>query len=347
MKAAMIVAPHQVEIREVERPRPGPGEALVRVEAVGVCGSDLHAYEGTQPFFHYPEIGGHEVVGVVEEIVPGPALEIPGRAQPRPPQVGMRVVLDPSLPCGHCYPCGRGRYNCCENMRVLGVHAPGAFAEYFVAPVGCLHGIAPSVSADAAVMVEPLSIGVQANNRARVAPGDTVLVIGAGAVGLSVLMVALGRSGRVAVSEISPGRRAWARELGAEVTVNPADQDVAATLAEVFGPSGPAVVIEAVGRPMTVRSALELVAASGRVVLLGLLTDEISFPGSWLVKKELDFLGSRLHGGTIPQAVALVESGAVAPERLVSHHLPLDDAACAFELMLREPDTTMKVILTP
>lgn len=347
MKAAVIVAPHQVEIREIERPIPAPGDALVRVEAVGVCGSDLHAYEGTQPFFRYPEIGGHEVVGIVEEIMPGPAPEIAGRHQPRPPEVGARVVLDPSLPCGQCYPCGRGRYNCCENMRVLGVHEPGAFAEYFVAPVGCLHGIAASVSADAAVMVEPLSIGVQANNRARVVPGDTVLVIGAGAVGLSVMLVALGRCGRVAVSDLSPGRLALARELGAEAIVNPAEQDAAAAVAEIFGPSGPAVVIEAVGRPATVRSALELAAASGRVVLLGLLTEDICFPGSWLVKKELDFLGSRLHGGTVPQAVALVESGEVAPERLVSHHLPLHEAARAFELMVHEPDTTMKVILTP
>jgi len=213
--------------------------------------------------------------------------------------------------------------------------------------VGCLHGIAARVSADAAVMVEPLSIGVQATSRARIERGDTVLVIGAGAIGLSVLLAAGGRGARVAVSDISPGRLQLALDLGAEATVNPAEQDVAGALAEVFGPSGPAVVVEAVGRPATVRSALESVAASGRVVLLGLLTDEISFPGSWLVKKELDFLGSRLHGGTVPRAVALVESGEVAPERLVSHHLPLDEVARAFELMLEEPDRTMKVILSP
>ncbi|MGD9496362.1 MAG: alcohol dehydrogenase catalytic domain-containing protein [Armatimonadota bacterium] len=347
MKAALIVAPHQVEIREVEVPTPAPGEALVRVEAVGVCGSDLHAYEGSQPFFQYPQIGGHEVVGRVLEIAAGPLLAIPGRVQPRQPQVGSRVVLDPSMPCGRCYPCGRGRYNCCENMRVLGVHAPGAFAEYYVAPLGCLHPIAEKVSAEAAVMAEPLSIGVQAAQRARIAAGDTVLVIGAGTIGLCVLLASVGRGGRVAVSDISPGRLEFARALGAEVVVNAADQDVMQELASRFGPSGPSVVVEAVGRPATVRQALETVAASGRVVLLGLLTDEICFPGSWLVRKELDFLGSRLHGGTLPQAVALVEGGEVRPERLVTHHMQLADLETAFSLMLAEPDTTLKVILTP
>ena len=347
MKAAVIVAPHQVEIREVERPAPAPGQALVQVEAVGVCGSDLHAYEGSQPFFQYPEIGGHEAVGRVVEIAPDETPDIPGRDQPRPPEVGARVVLDPSMPCGACYPCSRGRYNCCENMRVLGVHAPGAFAEYYVAPAGCLHGISEGVSADAAVMVEPLSIGMQATNRAQVEGGETVLIIGAGTIGLSVLLVCVARGGRVAMSDLSPGRLALARELGAEAAINAREQDVAGELGRWCGPSGPAVVIEAVGRPATVRQALELVAASGRVVMLGLCSDQICILGALMVRKELDFRGSRLHGGTIPQAVALVESGGTAPERLVTHHMALEDVAEAFELMVAEPDTTLKVILTP
>ncbi len=347
MKAAIITAPHHVEITDLPRPSPGPGEALVEVEAVGVCGSDLHAYEGTQPFFEYPQVGGHEVVGTVVEIEHRDVPPIPGRVQPRPPQLGSRVVLDPSMPCGRCYPCRTGRYNCCENMRVLGVHAPGAFAECLLAPIGCLHGISEDVSADAAVMVEPLSIGVQASSRGRVTAEDAVLVIGAGTIGLSVMLVCLSRCRRVAVSDISPGRLEVARSLGAEAVVNPARQDVAEALAECFGESGPSVVIEAVGRPETVGQALEVVAASGRAVMLGLCTDEIRVPGALMVRKELDFLGSRLHGGTLPHAVRLVEEGEIAPERLVTHHMPLDDIDHAFELMTQQPDTTLKVILTP
>ncbi|NLO04365.1 MAG: alcohol dehydrogenase catalytic domain-containing protein [candidate division WS1 bacterium] len=347
MKAAFVTAPHEIEIREVERPSPRRGEALVEVEAVGVCGSDLHAYEGTQPFFQYPEIGGHEVVGTIIEIVEGEAPEIPNRVQSSPPQLGDRVVLDPSMPCGECYPCRTGHYNCCVNMRVLGVHAPGAFAEYFCAPVPCLHVVSADLSADAAVMVEPLSIGVQATTRARITVGDTVLVIGAGTIGLCVLLAGLSRSERIAVSDLATGRLEIARSLGAGAAINAAEEDVAAAFAAAFGGSDPAIVIEAVGRPATVRQALELVAASGRVVMLGLCSDEICIPGALMVRKELDFLGSRLHGGTVPRAIELAQSGDLPLERLVTHHMKLDQLEDAFRLMLDEPDTTLKVILTP
>ncbi|MBD3293314.1 MAG: alcohol dehydrogenase catalytic domain-containing protein [Armatimonadia bacterium] len=349
MKAAVIPEAHVVEVREIDRPSPGPGEALVKVEAVGVCGSDLHAYEGTQPFFQYPEIGGHEVVGEVVEMVPHEeeAREIPGRRHVRPLREGARVVLDPSIPCGRCYPCRTGRYNCCENMRVLGVHAPGAFAEFMVAPVGCLHAIPESISADAAVMAEPLSIGVQSSTRGRVTMEDTVLVIGAGTIGLSVLQVCKARGARVAVSDLSEGRLSLANEMGADVTVNPQSDDPRDALDEFSGGSGPAVVIEAVGTPKTVQQALDVVAASGRVIMLGLCTEEICIEGALMVRKELDFLGSRLHGGTLPQAISLIEANEVHPEKLVTHHMRLSDLERAFELMIAEPDTTLKVILTP
>lgn len=349
MKAAVIVEPHKVEIREIDRPSPEPGQALVEVEAVGVCGSDLHAYEGSQPFFQYPEIGGHEVVGTVIEVrdYEDEPPAIPGRCQAAPPQVGMRVVLDPSMPCGECYPCRTGRYNCCENMRVLGVHAPGAFAEYMVAPLACLHVVSEEISADAAVMAEPLSIGVQSSTRARVTIEDTVLIIGAGTIGLSVMQVCKSRGARVAVSDLSEGRLKLAREMGADATVNPSEGDVREALVDFCGESGPSAVIEAVGRPATVRQALDVVAASGRVVMLGLCSEEICIEGALMVRKELDFLGSRLHGGTMPQAIALIEEGEVHPEALVTDHMRLADLERAFELMIDEPDTTLKVILTP
>ncbi len=349
MKAGFIVEPHTVEIREIDRPSPEPGQVLVRVEAAGVCGSDLHAYEGSQPFFEYPQVGGHEIVGTVVEInePDEEPSEIPGRRQPRPPQESSRVVLDPSMPCGECYPCRTGRYNCCENMQVLGVHAPGAFAEYMVAPLGCVHVISEEVHPDAAVMVEPLSIGVQSSTRGRVTVEDSVLIIGAGTIGLSVLQVCLSRGARVAVSDLSEGRRAKALEMGADGAVDPTSEDLQAAVVDLFDEHAPSVVIEAVGTPPTVRQALEVVAPSGRVVMLGLCSDEICIEGALMVRKELDFLGSRLHGGTIPQAVSLVEDGEVHPQALVTHHMRLDDLEQAFELMIDQPDTTLKVILTP
>lgn len=349
MRAIVIHAPSDVQIEEWPIPTPGPGEALLRVRLVGLCGSDLHAFEGTQPFFRYPEVPGHEVVAEVVSISPDPdpVPAIPGRVQPRRPQRGDRVVLDPSLPCGHCYPCRTGRYNCCAHMRVLGVHAPGAMAEYFVAPLACLHPLPDAVSDELGVLAEPLSIGCQANNRARLQAGEKCLIIGAGAVGLSVLMVAVARGAECAVSDPCLTRLAMARELGAALTLDPTRDDLPQALAHFTGGDGPPVVFEVVGRPDTLEQAVELVAAAGRVVQLGLCSQPLRFAGNILVKKELDLLGSRLHGGTLPQAVALLETGRVQPQRLITHELSLDQALRGLRLMSELPDEVVKVVLRP
>lgn len=349
MRAVVIHAPHDVHVEERSIPEPASGEALLRVRAVGLCGSDLHAFEGTQPFFRYPEVPGHEVVADVIRLspAPDPVPAVPGRVQERRPEVGDRVALDPSLPCGRCYPCRKGRYNCCANMRVLGVHAPGALAEYFVAPAACLHVLPSGVSDELGVLAEPVSIGCQANNRGRLRAGERCLIIGAGAVGLSVLMVARARGAECAVSDPCLSRLAVARELGAALTLDPTRDDLAQALADFTGGDGPAVVFEVVGRPDTLEQAVELVAASGRVVQLGLCSAPLSFAGNAFVKKELDLLGSRLHGGTMPEAVRLLADGNVQPQRLITHELSLGQALTGLRLMAEHPDEVVKVVLKP
>jgi L-gulonate 5-dehydrogenase len=349
MKAFLITAPHTIAAREQPVPEPGPGEALVRVRLVGLCGSDLHAYEGTQPFFQYPQIGGHEVVGEVVAVSPepSPVPDIPGRIQERLPQVGDRVTLDPSLPCGHCYPCRNGRYNCCANMRVMGVHAPGAMAEYFTAPVACLHVVPEDMDDELAVLAEPVSIGVQAMGRSRLQAGETCLIIGAGTIGLCILMVARSRGVRCAISDLCQARLDMAATLGADLAVNPAESDLPQALLDFTGGDGPAVVFEAVGHPTTVAQAGELVAPAGRVVQLGLCSDPICFPGNLFVKKELEWLGSRLHGGTLPEAVRLLAEDVIAPLPLITHRMGLKQAETALRLMAERPDEALKVVLRP
>jgi L-gulonate 5-dehydrogenase len=354
MNAFFITAPHQIEQRDVPLPAPGPGEALVRVRLVGVCGSDLHAYEGSQPFFQYPQIGGHEVVGEVVEVSAeaSPVPAIPNRTQERAPRVGDRVTLDPSLPCGHCYPCRNGRYNCCANLRVMGVHAPGAMAEFFTAPTACLHVVPEGMSDELAVLAEPVSIGVEATNRSRLQAGENCLIIGAGTIGLCVLMVArvASRSDagtRIALSDLCQGRLELAQELGADLTLNPAHGDIAPALLDFTGGDGPAVVFEAVGHPATVAQAGELVAAAGRVVQIGLCSEPICFPGNLFVKKELDWLGSRLHGGTLPEAVRLLAEDIINPLPLITHRMRLAQAEEALRLMAERPEEVVKVVLKP
>lgn len=346
MKAFVIRAKHDAAVVDMPMPKPGPGEALVRVRMAGICGSDLHAYEGTQPFFVYPQIPGHEVVGEIVQLGPERTLmRLAGRVVQDDLAPGDRVVLDPSMPCGHCFPCRNGRYNCCENMRVLGVHAPGALAEYFAAPVECLHRVPEELADETAALVEPLSIGVQACNRGRVAAGESVLVIGAGTIGLCVMLVARSRNARVIVSDLSLARRLHALEMGAHAAVDPQRPGFYQELLGLCGGHGPALVVEAAGTPATVLQALEVVAASGRVVLLGLISDELHLPGNLLVKKELDFVGSRLHGGTIPQALRLLAEGRAHVAPLVTHRIGLEDTEKALHLMGHHPDGILKALV--
>lgn len=347
VKAFVIRGRHDAVVTDRPQPTPQPGQALVKVHACGICGSDLHAYEGTQPFFRYPEVPGHEVVGTVMEVRPRPEglLHLPNRPVEENLQPGDRVVLDPAMPCGKCYPCTHGRYNCCENQQVIGVHAPGALAEYYLAPLECLHRVPAELSDDQAALVEPLSIGVEANNRGRTGQEDAVLIIGAGTIGLCVMLVAKARGARVALSDLSAARREKALELGADAAFDPREEGFMSALKDFSGGSGPSLVVEAVGTPGTVAQALDLVVHAGRVVLLGLISSDITIPGNVMVKKELDFLGSRLHGGTIPQAIELIARGQVDVLPLLTHGLELAQAEEALKLMGEAPERILKAVV--
>jgi L-gulonate 5-dehydrogenase len=346
MRALMLSAPRTAALIEAPIPQLRPGEALVRVNLAGICGSDLHAYEGSQPFFRYPEIPGHEVVGEIVEFGPErPLMRLPNRPLSEPWRDGDRVVLDPAMPCGKCFPCRNGRYNCCVNQRVIGVHAPGVMAEFVAAPLECLHRVPDGLDDERAALAEPVSIGCEATNRGRVGPGDTVLVIGSGTVGLCVLLVAQAKGAQVMMLDLSDERLGFAGRLGAIATINAASEDATARVAELTDGDGPGVVVEAVGKPATIAQALDLVAASGRVVLLGLCSAEVTIPGAVMVRKELDFIGSRLHGGTMPQALELLASGSVDPLPLVTHRIALDEAESALRLMGERPGEIMKALV--
>lgn len=230
-------------------------------------------------------------------------------------------------------------------MRVVGVHAPGALAEYYIAPLECLHSVPDNLDDELAALVEPVSIGLQANNRARTSSDDHMLVIGAGTIGLCVTMVAKSRGAQVAVSDPSASRREAALRLGADAALDPCSGDFSQRLKEFSQATGPSVVVEAVGKPSTVAQALDLVVAGGRVVLLGLISGEIRLPGSVLVRKELDFVGSRLHGGTVPAALDLLADGRIQPSGLVTHRLALHDTEKGLLMMGQSPDDVLKVVV--
>ncbi|UCH34766.1 MAG: zinc-binding alcohol dehydrogenase family protein [Armatimonadota bacterium] len=332
MKALILEAPQRARVTEAPEPSSQPGEALVRVLAAGICGTDRHAYAGEHPVFSYPRIPGHEFAGHV--------VAAPADSGVNP---GDLVVGDPAVSCGECYPCRQGRYNCCVNVSVMGVHRDGALAELVALPAANLHRVPSGISAQDAVLAEPVAIGLQAIHRGRLQRGESVAILGAGPIGLSALQVAKAMGARTFVTELRDDRMDFARRFGADAVVH-ADTAPGAAAEFTHGDGFP-LVIEAAGEPRAVGEALELVAAAGRVILLGLIREPIPIAPWTLIQRELDLLGSRMTTGAIPEALHMIADGAVQPQPMVTHHFPLDRADDALELAARAPNGVEKVIV--
>ena len=200
MKAIVLVEPGKFVIEERPVPEPGPGEALIRVKVAGLCGSDLHGFRGTQPFITYPRVMGHEFSGEIAALGPG---------YKGPFQEGDRVVVDPVVNCGRCYACRTGNHNVCREVQVLGVHRDGAFAEYLTVRTDRIHKIPAGLDFSTAALIEPLSIGAEANRRASVRDGDQVVIIGAGPIGLVSLLIAKTKDTQVMITDRVQSRLIW------------------------------------------------------------------------------------------------------------------------------------------
>jgi L-gulonate 5-dehydrogenase len=337
VKAVVLTEPYHFEVRERPAPEPGEGEALLRVRAVGICGSDLHAYHGRQPFLVYPRVLGHEVSAGVVALGPGASGV----------EVGDRVCVDLVINCGHCYPCRIGRPNCCVNIKVMGVHVDGGFAEFLTASVSRLYPVPPELSDEEAALVEPLTIGCQAVARGDVAEGETVAILGAGPIGLVSLLAAKARGARVLISDLLDSRLELAAQLGADAVVNSGRESLADAVSRFTDGEGANVVIEAVGVVSTVEAAIEVVAAAGRVVLLGFGSKPVSIAPTTLIRKELDIRASRMNSRRFPEAIALMAQARLPLAQMVTHRMLLASAADAFDLLDRRPEDACKVVLMP
>jgi L-gulonate 5-dehydrogenase len=336
MKRLVTAAPGAVELREGPEPTPGPSEAIIAVEAVGICGSDVHLYTGDHPYSRFPNVQGHEFAGRIVSLPHGGSGGF---------RVGQRVAVEPLLTCGTCLPCRRGRANCCVNMRTYGAHVDGALRERMAVPVANLWD-ADDLTPALAAMIEPVSIGVHAAGRSGVVAGDSVVVLGAGPIGQAVLLAARDAGARVLVTDRFASRLGLASELGAERTVDASTEDVAAAVDDWTAGEGPTVVVEATGVPAVLESAIDLVAPSGTVVCVGLSNDAVRIPMIALTRKELTIVGSRNNHGEFGQAAQLVRRHRDLVGRLISHTFPLEDAPAAFELAHHSPTTAEKVIIT-
>lgn len=312
MHAAIFDQPLSLRLAEVPTPVPQVGEALIRVRAAGLCAGDLYIFTGKNPYVSYPRIGCHEIAGVVESYGPGTAGPAPGS----------RVVIDPFIGCGTCYPCRVGKRNCCVNLSIIGIHREGGFADFVTAPVENLNLVPDTLTDFEAAFAEPVAIGVQGCRRGMVGPQDSVLVLGAGPIGLAVIEVARARGAKVYATDLSAERLAIAADLGA--TPIAGGEGLLDRVLEVTQGEGMPVVMEATGAVPAMESTMDLVASGGRIVILGLVRkgQGITLPGLDFTRKEVTIFGSRASVDCFPEALDLLASGVIHyPKIASSFHL--------------------------
>ncbi|HEY3740801.1 MAG TPA: zinc-binding alcohol dehydrogenase family protein [Bryobacteraceae bacterium] len=338
MRALILDAPGHAAIGKKELPAAGPLEVLLRVRMVGLCGSDLNSYRGRNPLVTYPRIPGHEISAEVADI--GSAVPEEGRYA-----VGSPVTLSPYSSCGQCPSCRRGRFHACQFNQTLGVQRDGALTEFIAVPWTKLL-VADGLSARELCLVEPLTVGFHAAARGRIEGSDTVLVLGCGTVGLGAIAAArhMGAACVMAV-DVDARKLELARRAGADFAIHAGETDVAGRVHE-FTRGGPDVVIEAIGTPETFRSAVELVAFTGRVVYVGYAKEHVTYDTRLFVQKELDILGSRNATAADFAAVIEVLRKRTFPlEEIVSKVVGLEEAPGAMEDWAREPASVSKILV--
>jgi threonine dehydrogenase-like Zn-dependent dehydrogenase len=334
MQAAVMDGPFKMRVGAWDTPRPGPGEVKVSVGAVGICAGDMYIYVGKNPYAVYPQICGHEIAGVVVEVGEGAAGV----------EIGSKVVVEPFIGCGLCYPCRMGKSNCCMKLQIIGVHRPGGYADYVTAPANLVHQVPEGLSLSFASFAEPVAIAVQACRRGGVAAGEDVLILGCGPIGLALVEVARARGARVAATDIAPERLEMAAKIGAEI-MPAGDSLLPAIMARTNG-EGAAVVIEATGNPRAMEQSVELVAAGGRVVIVGLVSQGVgvTLPGLEFTRKEMTVVGSRASVNCFPEALGLLASGAITYPQAATE-FSLWDAPKIFADLAERPGLVHKAVL--
>ncbi|MGI9456216.1 MAG: zinc-binding alcohol dehydrogenase family protein [Aeoliella sp.] len=334
MKTLVIDEPGKTSLVERDRPVPAADEVLLRVRCVGFCGSDLSTYRGLNPLVSYPRVPGHEIGATIEEI---------GTGVPKDYKLGQDVLVSPYTACGACSACRQGRTNCCRYNETLGVQREGAMSEYFTTSWEKLMASA-TLSLQELALVEPLTVGFHAVARGRVTSDETVAVFGCGAIGLGVVAGAAARGARVIALDIEDDKLALAVQCGAAVGVNSSRESLHDRLQELTEGHGPDAIVEAVGLPLTFRSAVEEVAFAGRVIYIGYAKAPVEYETKYFVMKELDILGSRNALPTdFQDVIGLLESGKFPVEAVITSTVPLAEAGMALQQWSDQPADVTKI----
>lgn len=338
MTQVVMTAPGEIVVRQIPVPAdPGPGEILLRIKRIGICGSDIHTWHGEHPAVVYPVVQGHEYSGVIEKT--GPDVE-----GFRP---GMRVTARPQQVCGKCAPCRRGDYNICEHLKVEGFQAPGVAQDYFIIPAERVIPFPDGISFDQGAMIEPAAVAAHATHRAGSLEGKNVVVTGAGTIGNLTAQYALIRGARkVVITDISDYRLDMARQCGIERTINVGTQSFEKEAEKYFGKEGFQVGLEAVGVESALSPLLKNIEKGGKIVIIGVYARNPVVNMYYLGEHELQLTGTLMYKHEdYLKAAEDIESRALNLSPLISKHFPLTDFEAAYRYIDEKKDEVMKVIL--
>ena len=343
MKALLLKNYKDLELVDFPVPEVGPNDVLIQVKACGICGSDVHGFDGSTGRRIPPIVMGHEAAGVITALGPN----VKGFKQ------GDRVTFDSTVSCGYCYFCTSGQINLCDNRQVLGVSCGefkrhGAFAEYVVVPQNILYKLPDSLPFEHAALIEAVSIGVHAVNITPIQLGATAVIVGTGMIGLLTLQAArLAGCSRVIAVDLDDNKLEVARKLGAQVTLNPKTEDVPARVHELTHGHGADVALECVGAASPIRTAIQSVKKGGAVTLVGNITPNVEIPLQVVVSRQIRLQGSCASNGEYPACIDLLASGAIKVDLIISALAPLEEGAAWFEKLYAHGNNLMKVVLQP
>ena len=337
MKQAVMVAPGNIEFRQVEYPTPLPEEVLIKIERIGVCGSDIHVYHGLHPYTSYPVVQGHEVAGVIAEV----GKDVTGF------EPGDLAVFMPQVTCGTCYPCRHGMEHICDQLKVMGFQTSGAAQEYFAVPASKVLKVPENISLDQAAMIEPISVAVHALSRYGDVSGKNVIVLGAGTIGNLVAQVAQASGAhKVLITDISEYKLNMARACGIRCAIHSGQGNLSDAIARELGPDKADVILECVGVQDTITHAIDNARKGSVIVVVGVFGKKPLVDLGLVQDRELTLLGTLMYQKKdYERAIALVSQGLLRLDAMVTHRFPFDQYLQAYHTIEQLQGECLKVMI--
>jgi L-iditol 2-dehydrogenase len=337
MKQARLVEPEKIIIEDVEIPNYTPGQVLIKVKRIGICGSDVHAYYDKHPYISCPIVQGHEFSGEIGEV----GNEVEGLSE------GDKVTVMPQLVCGECYPCKHGDYHICNDLKVIGCQADGAAREYIPVDHQLVVKLPEDMSYDYGAMVEPVAVGMHAVKRLGDVRGMNLLILGAGPIGNLTAQSAMGLGAKsVLITDISDSRLEIAKNCGIDHMLNVAFENLETSVEEYFGLDGADAILECVGIEDTITAAVNLARKGTDIVVVGVFADKPCVDIGLVQDKELRVIGTLMYKAEdYRKAIDLIQSEKVTLEPLITKHFSFEDYPKAFEYISQNRDLTMKVLI--